>query len=214
VMRVGASQPRKVDVRIIAATNRKLKEDMESGRFRNDLYYRLNVATINIPPLRERREDIAPLAQLFLQRYSVKYKKKFHFSPEVPVALTTYNWPGNVRELQNMVQNLVITRDSPLICLRDLPSWILGDLPAEKYNDPSATSIPLKEIVAALERDILEKAIQTYGSVGKVAELFQVDRTTIFRKLKNSPNLAGANMRKGASGDDQNARKTEDTQLT
>ena len=198
VMRVGASQPRKVDVRVIAATNRNLKEDMESGRFRSDLYYRLNVATISIPPLRERREDIAPLAKLFLQRYSAKYKKKFHFSPEVAAALAAYNWPGNVRELQNMIQSLVITQDPPLICLRDLPRQILGDMPIEEYDDHSAAPMPLKELVASLERDILEKAIRTYGSVSKVAELFRVDRTTIFRKLKNTPGLAGANMKNEA----------------
>ncbi|MDR0238975.1 MAG: sigma 54-interacting transcriptional regulator [Deltaproteobacteria bacterium] len=195
VMRVGASQPRKVDVRVIAATNRNLKEDMESGRFRSDLYYRLNVATISIPPLRERREDIAPLARLFLQRYATKYKKKFHFSPEVPAALAAYNWPGNVRELQNVVQNLVITKDSPLICLRDLPKQVLGDMPVEEYGERDTAPMPLKELVASLERDILVKAIRTYGSVSKVAELFQVDRTTIFRKLKNAPGLTAARMK-------------------
>jgi len=200
VMRVGASQPRKVDVRVIAATNRNLKEDMDSGRFRSDLYYRLNVATITIPPLRERREDIAPLAKLFLQRYSAKYKKKFHFAPEVPAALAAYSWPGNVRELQNMIQNLVITRDPPLICLRDLPRQVLGNTPVGDYNDHGTAPMPLKEIVAALERDILEKAIKTHGSVSKVAELFQVDRTTIFRKLKNSPSLAGERGKQGANG--------------
>jgi transcriptional regulator with PAS, ATPase and Fis domain len=190
VMRVGASQPRKVDVRVIAATNRNLKEDMENGRFRSDLYYRLNVATIHIPPLRERRKDIAPLAELFLRRYSAKYKKKFHFAPEVPAALEAYIWPGNVRELQNMIQSLVITRDPPMIRLQDLPRQVPGNTPAGEYDDHSATPMPLKELVASLERDVLEKAIRTYGSVNKVAKLFQVDRTTIFRKLKNSPRLA------------------------
>ena len=198
VMRVGASQPRKVDVRVIAATNRNLHEDMESGRFRSDLYYRLNVATIHIPPLRERRKDIAPLAELFLQRYAAKYKKKFHFSPEVPAALTAHNWPGNVRELQNMIQNLVITKDPPLICLRDLPTHIVGDMPVDEYNGRGSGPMPLKQIVASLERDILEKAIRTYGSVNKVAELFQVDRTTIFRKLKTTPGLADADVKKEA----------------
>jgi transcriptional regulator with PAS, ATPase and Fis domain len=198
VMRVGAYKPRKVDVRVIAATSRNLEKDIEIGRFRSDLYYRLNVATITIPPLRKRREDIEPLAKLFLQRYSAKYQKKFHFSPEVPAALAAYSWPGNVRELQNMIQNLVITRDPPLICLRDLPRQVLGDTPVSDYNDHGAAHMPLKEIMAALERDILEKAIKTHGSVSKVAELFQVDRTTIFRKLKNSPVLGSARGKQGA----------------
>ncbi len=185
VMRVGDSHPRKVDVRIIAATNRNLEEDIQSNRFRSDLYYRLQVATLHIPSLRERREDIAPLATLFLKRFSAKYKKKMHFTPEVIAALQAYAWPGNVRELQNLVQNLVITRDPPLLCLRDIPRHIVGALPKDALPATDCPAMPLKDIVAALEREILEKAIQTHGSISKVAELFQVDRTTIFRKLKN-----------------------------
>lgn len=189
VMRVGDSHPRKVDVRIIAATNRNLEEDIQSNRFRNDLYYRLQVATLHIPSLRERREDIAPLATLFLERFSAKYKKKMHFTPEVVTALQAYAWPGNVRELQNLLQNLVITRDPPLLCLRDIPRHIVGALPKDSLPVADCPTMPLKDMVAALERDILEKAIQAHGSIAKVAELFQVDRTTIFRKLKNGSAL-------------------------
>lgn len=191
VTRVGASTPRKVDVRVIAATNRNLEEDIAGGRFRNDLYYRLNVATLQVPSLRERREDIAPLAKLFLERFAAKYKKNMHFTPEVLASLQAYNWPGNVRELQNLVQNLTITKDPPLICLRDLPRHILGTLPRQDFPSPCGPPMPLKDIMAALEREILEKAIQTYGSITKVAEIFQVDRTTIFRKLKSSPDVLG-----------------------
>ena len=194
VMRVGASQPRKVDVRVIAATNRNLEEDIATGRFRSDLYYRLNVASVSIPPLRERREDIAPLAKLFLQRYAAKYKKKIHFAPEALAALTSYAWPGNVRELQNMVQSLVITKDPPLICLHDLPRQVMGDMDTQKYTAPCRPPMPLKEIAALLERDILEKALQTYGSITKVAQIYQVDRTTIYRKLKNSQILSEHNL--------------------
>ncbi len=187
VTRVGASTPRKVDVRVIAATNRNLEEDIHNGRFRNDLYYRLQVATLRIPSLRERREDIAPLATLFLDRFAGKYKKTMRFTPEVLAALQGYAWPGNVRELQNLVQNLVITKDPPLICLADLPPHVTSSLPKSAAAAPGCAPMPLKKIVAALEREILEKAIETYGSIAKVAELFQVDRTTIFRKLKNAP---------------------------
>ncbi len=185
VTRVGASTPKKVDVRVIAATNRNLEEDIQTGRFRSDLYYRLQVATLRIPSLRDRREDIGPLATLFLERFASKYKKTMHFTPEVLSALQGYAWPGNVRELQNLVQNLVITKDPPLVCLSDLPAHILGALPQQGMG--ACGPMPLKDIVAALEREILEKAIETYGSITKVAELFQVDRTTIFRKLKNAP---------------------------
>ncbi len=184
VTRVGASQPKKVDVRVIAATNRNLEEDIQSGRFRSDLYYRLNVAPLRIPSLRERREDIVPLATLFLERFAAKYKKSIFFSPEAKNALENYAWPGNVRELQNLVQNLVITKDPPLICLRDLPSHIRGDSSGDGMFPADCAPMPLKEIVAAMERDILEKALKTHGSINKVAELYKVDRTTIFRKLK------------------------------
>jgi PAS domain S-box-containing protein len=190
VIRVGASQPRKIDVRVIAATHRNLKEDMENGRFRSDLFYRLNVAPIHVLPLRERREDIAPLAKLFLQRFAAKYKKKIHFAPEALAVLTDYNWPGNVRELQNMVQNMVITKEPPLIRLTDLPRHIIGNLQRPEGKDAAlrAPSTPLKDIMASLEREILEKALQTHASVSEVARIFQVDRTTIFRKLKQGKN--------------------------
>ena len=185
VTRVGASLPRKVDVRVIAATNRNLEDDIRSGRFRSDLYYRLNVATLHVPSLRERREDIMPLAELFLERFSAKYKKDMRFAQNVSSILESYPWPGNVRELQNLVQNLLITRDHAIIGLDDLPRHILGvthkgDIPVN-VGSPR----PLKDIMATVERDILETAIRNYGSITKVAELFQVDRTTIFRKLKN-----------------------------
>lgn len=184
VTRVGASKPKKVDVRIIAATNRNLEDDIKTGRFRNDLFYRLNVATLHIPSLRERREDIVPLAKLFLERFSAKYKKDMRFSPEVGSALENYAWPGNVRELQNVIQNLTITRDHSLIMLSDLPRHILGVKGRTHAPVNLETPRPLKDIVAAVEREILENAIKTHGSVNKVAELFQIDRTTIFRKLK------------------------------
>lgn len=191
VTRVGASKPRKVDVRIIAATNRDLEEDIKTGRFRSDLFYRLNVATLYIPSLRERREDIVPLSKLFLERFSAKYKKSMKFTQEVGPALENYAWPGNVRELQNVIQNLTITRDHSLIVPSDLPRHILGA--NGKAHEPVnlETPHPLKDIVAAMEREILENAIKTHGSVNRVAELFQVDRTTIFRKLKGRNKHAG-----------------------
>ena len=186
VTRVGASKPKKVDVRVIAATNRDLEDDIKTGRFRSDLFYRLNVATLHIPSLRERWEDIVPLSKLFLERFSSKYKKNMHFAQEVGPILEKYAWPGNVRELQNVIQNLTITREHSLIVPSDFPRHILGV--SGKTHAPVNLDIvrPLKDIVAAVEREILENAIKTYGSVNKVAELFQLDRTTIFRKLKGS----------------------------
>jgi PAS domain S-box-containing protein len=184
VTRVGASRPNKVDVRIIAATNRDLEDDIKTGRFRNDLFYRLNVATLHVPSLRERREDIFPLAQLFLERFAIKYKKNTRFSPQVAPVLENYPWPGNVRELQNVVQNLIITRDQTLLTPSDLPQRFLGATgknPAPLIPDRPQ---PLKAIMAAIERDILKNAVKTHGSIIRAAEFFQIDRTTLFRKLK------------------------------
>ncbi len=188
ILRVGSTSPKKVDVRIIAATNRNLEEGVETGTFRRDLYYRLNVASVHIPPLRERPEDIAPLAEHFLHEFTVKYKKSMAFMDVTMNMLSRYSWPGNVRELQNLVHSLVVTRTTTLLSPRDLPSHISGhDNPDAYYTDEVFTiKRPLKSIMADIERDFLQRAIEIHGSVQKVAELFQINRSTIFRKLQNA----------------------------
>ncbi len=187
ILRVGSTSPKKVDVRIIAATNRNLAESVECGTFRRDLYYRLNVATVNIPPLRERSEDIPPLAEHFLHEFTAKYKKNMAFMDITMEKLTRYAWPGNVRELQNLVHSLVVTRTSNLLSPRDLPSHINGQSTSDAYyaDDVFMTKRPLKEIMADIEKDFLRRAIEIHGSVQKVAEIFQINRSTIFRKLQD-----------------------------
>ena len=187
IMRVGSSSPRKVDVRVIAATNRNLAESVEAGTFRRDLYYRLNVATLRVPPLRERPEDVRPLAEHFLHQYTAKYRKVLAFMGVTLDMMSAYAWPGNVRELQNLVHSLVITLNGPLISPRDLPAQISGvNRDISSYSEEIlAARRPLKEIMAEMERDFLLKAIEAHGSVQKVAELFQVNRSTIFRKLQS-----------------------------
>jgi PAS domain S-box-containing protein len=188
IMRVGGNRPRKVDVRVIAATNRDLEECVKKGTFRSDLYYRLKVASIAIPSLRERVEDICPLAEHFLSQYCVKYHKTLAFMDATLEMLTRYSWPGNVRELQNMVHSLVITHHGSLISPRDLPANITGISPVndKEYNDASLyAERPLKDIMADIEKDFLLRAIAVHGSIQKVAELFHVNRSTIFRKLSN-----------------------------
>ncbi len=186
IVRVGSSAPRKVDVRVIAATNRDLAESVEAGTFRRDLYYRLNVATVRIPPLRERREDVRPLAEHFLRQYTAKYRKCMAFMDVTLELLSGYAWPGNVRELQNLIHSLVITLNGPLISPRDLPAQISGaDRDVSLYDEEIfAARRPLKEIMAEMERDFLLKAVQVHGSVQKVADFFHVNRSTIFRKLQ------------------------------
>ncbi|MBQ9453570.1 MAG: sigma 54-interacting transcriptional regulator [Desulfovibrio sp.] len=188
IMRVGASSPRKVDVRIIAATNRNLAESVEAGTFRRDLFYRLNVATVRIPPLRERREDVRVLAEHFLAQYTAKYHKAMAFMDVTLEMMSSYAWPGNVRELQNLVHSMVITLNGPLISPRDLPAQISG---MQRDVSPYAEDVlnagrPLRDIMAEIERDFLLRAIATHGSVQRVAELFHINRSTIFRKLQVS----------------------------
>ncbi|MDR3362952.1 MAG: sigma 54-interacting transcriptional regulator [Desulfovibrio sp.] len=184
IMRVGASTPRRVDVRVIAATNRNLAENVETGTFRRDLFYRLNVATLRVPPLRERREDVRPLAEYFLRQYTTKYRKSLAFMNVTLDVMTRYSWPGNVRELQNLIHSLVITLNTPLISPRDLPPQITGVVTDRTERAADIQIRPFKEIVAEMERDFLLRAIEEHGSVQKVAELFQINRSTIFRKIR------------------------------
>ena len=188
IMRVGGTRPLKVDVRIIAATNKNLAECVELGTFRQDLYYRLNVATVNIPALRERPDDVRPLVEHFLRYYSSKYGKSKAVMELTMGILSRYQWPGNVRELQNFVHSLVITHKGAIISPRDLPAHVLEDQAHIRcYSDDILTGRrPLKSIMADIECDFLRQALEVHGSVQKVADLFQVDRSTIFRKLKEN----------------------------
>ncbi len=118
---LGGTNPVKLDVRIICATNRDIKKMVDNGTFRNDLYYRINVIPVHIPPLRERREDIIPLACYFLEKFSKKYNKQKSLSPNVCTMLQTYPWPGNVRELENIIERLVVTLEKDKIYPQNLP---------------------------------------------------------------------------------------------
>lgn len=177
-MRVGATKVRKVDVRIIAATNRDLARAVKDGTFRSDLYYRLLVAVLTIPPLRERGEDIEPLANLFLSRFNIKYRKSLALSREVIRAFQSYEWPGNVRELENLIQSLVVT-------LRDKSSIELSDLPL--ILTPAKISLSghsLQDLVADFEKDVLRRTFETHGTISEVARHLKIDRVTVYRKMK------------------------------
>ncbi len=186
IVRVGSSSPRKVDVRVVAATNRDLAEDVKNGTFRQDLFYRLNVASLRVPPLRERVEDVRPLASHFLRQFTTRYRKSMSFMNVTLDLLEKYAWPGNVRELQNLVHSLVITINGPFIAPTDLPASIAPHPALRQSDDLLGTGRSLKEIMGEMERNFLARALEVHGSVQKVAELFHVDRTTIFRKLKKS----------------------------
>jgi PAS domain S-box-containing protein len=187
ILPVGSTRVRKVDVRIIAATNCDLDKNVEEGRFRSDLYYRLRVAVLSIPPLRDRREDIMPLAHHFLKKYTARYKKEVHFGPTIENVFINYRWPGNIRELENLIASQVVTCERDVIEVYDLTGCKLNKSCERKrnlYETMEARNRSLKEIVQELEREILSGAIEVHGSMAKVADILKVDRSTIFRKLK------------------------------
>ncbi|GAB6179133.1 sigma 54-interacting transcriptional regulator [Desulfotomaculum defluvii] len=188
VMRVGSTKIKKVDVRFVAATNQNLEKAIKEGRFRSDLYYRLRVAVLDIPPLRKRREEIMPLINYFLDKFNIKYKKHIHFSPKVLNYLMYYKWPGNVREMENLIQGLVVTQEKEILDINDLPNYILiDDNHKEQIFQPNALNIEdrtLSEIMEDIEKELLKKALDQHGSITNVARMFRMDRSTIFRKLK------------------------------
>ncbi|MBI5522571.1 MAG: sigma 54-interacting transcriptional regulator [Desulfarculus sp.] len=179
--RVGATRPTVVDVRIIAATNRDLKAMVGQGQFREDLYYRLNVIPLNIPPLRQRREDIPPLALSLLEKFNRGMGLNKRLAPEVLDLLMRYDFPGNVRELINLMERLMIMSDGEVIGIADLP----GELrrPAVPLADPLEQGVGLKAAVQAYERRMIEGALRRHGSLAGAAQALKVHPTTLWRKL-------------------------------
>ncbi|UCC39080.1 MAG: sigma-54-dependent Fis family transcriptional regulator [Candidatus Aminicenantes bacterium] len=174
ITRVGGNEEIKVDVRVIAATNKDLKTMVKQGGFREDLYYRLNVVTIELPPLKDRMEDILPLAEHFLKKYAEENNKRIkNFSPEVVEFMLNYSWPGNVRELENMIERGVILSKNTAIALGELPQDIIHPAPADG-----------KTIEAVEKNHIISVLEETNGNVSKAAKILGVRRTTLYNKLK------------------------------
>jgi two-component system, NtrC family, response regulator AtoC len=188
IKRVGGTESVKVDVRIISATNQQLEPLVKEGRFREDLFYRLNVVTITLPPLRERKEDIPLLANHFVQKFTEEYKKSIsHISPEVLDIFMQYSWPGNVRELENTIERAVIFSVHPIILPEDLPQKLLDAIPEKKLDDLVRRYPVLTEKLLSLkdvERNYVLKVLQeTRGNKKKAAEILGIDRTTLYRIL-------------------------------
>lgn len=184
IMRIGDNSPRKINVRIIAATNKNLLECVYNGTFRSDLYYRLNVATIHIPPLSERKRDIVSIANHYLKIYTMKYNKKIEFAEDTLETFKRYHWPGNIRELQNIIHSIVITHDTQLITPKDLPkNFNAVNIKEKKYaSQVTGNGQSLKEIMADMEYEFIKEAVEHHGSIKEVSRIFKVDRTTISRK--------------------------------
>ncbi len=177
VAMVGSSKPLRVDVRIIASTNRNVAALVSRGLFREDLYWRLNVIAIELPPLRERAEDIPLLVRHFISRWAREYGKK---EPEVSAramdALARHDWPGNVRELENTVQRIVVLSDGPIIDVVDLPSALRFKASAAPRTDRSLAEVEAEHIALVMEA--------SGGNVSKAAETLGIDRKTLRTKLK------------------------------
>ncbi len=186
IMRVGGTESIDLDVRVIAATNKNLEEMIRNGTFREDLYYRLNVVSLVIPPLRERKEDIVPLINHFLMVTNQKYHTQKSILYDTIDAFENYDWPGNVRELENVVENLVITTPGDLIKLENLPEKFQAAKAA--LTGEEREILPLKVTVERAEHAAIDRAIQQCGSVRKAAGMLGVDPSTIVRKMQNYKN--------------------------
>lgn len=181
VVRTNGTHAIPINVRIIASTNHDLQEEIAAGRFREDLYYRLFVAPIEIPPLRQREDDISALIYHFSSQNNVKYHLQKKFSARAMAKLQKYDWPGNVRELQNTMERLVVTQEKNVIEEDDLPKHIIGSKVKEDVEVNRI--IPLKEGVNLVERNILALAKKRYGSTTRMAQALGVNQSTISRKL-------------------------------
>jgi two-component system, NtrC family, response regulator AtoC len=179
--RVGSTKSIRVDVRIIAATNRNLVELVKLGRFRDDLYYRLNVIPIALPALRERKEDIPALVHYFLQRFSKETKKKFtDVAPQAMERLLTHDWPGNVCELANVIERAIVLGWGPQVTLQDLSPVIVSKAP-----DALADGLPYREALDACRQQIIVRTLsQTQGNRAAAAKLLGIERRHLLRLMK------------------------------
>jgi two-component system, NtrC family, nitrogen regulation response regulator NtrX len=178
---VGGTQPVTVDVRVIAATNKQLEIEIEKGTFRSDLFFRLNVIPFEIPPLRERVDDVPPLVEHFNQRFSRAYgKEPKRFGAKALEAMQNYVWPGNVRELKNTVERVVIMHQDHKVALKDLPPFGAEEPPAASYRFPS-----FKDATDAYHREFIQRKLaEAEGNVSRAAELMGVDRSHLYRRMR------------------------------
>ncbi|MEK4031242.1 sigma 54-interacting transcriptional regulator [Pseudobacillus sp. FSL P4-0506] len=182
IQRVGGIATKKVDVRLIAATNRNLKEMVQAGEFREDLFYRLNVVPIHIPSLRERKEEILPLMNLYLKKINQKYGTTKQLNEELKSFFYEYHWPGNVRELSNLLERLVLLTRDHIIGLENLPAEYKAETVEGAAQDGHI--VTLREATEAAEKKVLLWAVKKYKTTYEIAEALDTSQPTIVRKLK------------------------------
>lgn len=189
---VGADRSLAVNVRVLASTNKDLAREVEKGTFREDLFYRLQVIPIHLPPLRARRSDIPILVQYFLEKTTRKYGREVHLAEEAMVHLWEYDWPGNVRELENLIERLVILSDDDHISPENFPSHIRSFIAEKKLPYPIITNgtINLQQALDQFESRLIDEAMRrTNGNKSAAAQMLGLKRTTLIAKLRRIKDL-------------------------
>ncbi|MBI5015971.1 MAG: sigma-54-dependent Fis family transcriptional regulator [Deltaproteobacteria bacterium] len=186
IRRVGSDRDLSVDVRVVAATVRDPEKEIEGGRFREDLYYRLNVIPVRVPPLRERREDIPLLVDHFLRLYGTQIGKEVHaVTPEALDALLHYSWKGNVRELENVMERAVVLADGPTVQLEHLAPWILDDRRAA-FVGVAPDEYSIKKVVPRIEKELITRALRkTRGNRTAASKLLEISHRAVLYKIKD-----------------------------
>ena len=187
---LGATKNQRVDVRVVAATNKNLEEMLADGSFREDLYYRLNVIHLDLPPLRSRPEDIVPLAEHVLTMLGGRQNPphRFRLAPEAQHLLLAYHWPGNVRELMNVLESGIAMCQGELIADDDLPKYVREKRPADFLGAAVARRMTLAE----LEREFIERVLEDEaGNKTRAAQRLGLDRKTLYRKLEEYAKASG-----------------------
>ena len=184
VRAIGSTEMVPVDVRIISATNRDLAGMVQNGTFRLDLYYRLNVIELKIPPLRQRRDEIPLLAYQFLQEFNERYGTHKELSPEVIESFRAYPWPGNIRELRHVMESLVVLGPEQIISAEQLPGEFRENQMAKRTTLSSYGDAGLKSILGSIERQILREALEKYPTAAEAAAFLKVDPSTLAKKRK------------------------------
>ncbi|WP_051273428.1 sigma-54 interaction domain-containing protein [Desulfotruncus alcoholivorax] len=187
IVRVGGTEARKINTRVIAATNKDLQQMVLEGKFREDLFYRLNVIPLKVPPLRERREDIMPLIIYFKKVFEEKYNVRRDCSNQVVKIFLSYDWPGNVRELENLIERIYVISDPMEVITPEILIKDYLNINRQKSDEKDVTVhriITLKKANEELERQLLEMAVEKYKTLKQIARALDVSEATICRKLK------------------------------
>ncbi|MGH1141906.1 sigma 54-interacting transcriptional regulator [Bacillus pseudomycoides] len=188
VIPIGSTIPTKINVQIISATNKRLEKMVEAGTFREDLFYRLNVIPLQVPPLRERMEDVPLLAFHFLQELNEKYNKNYHLTPDALNLLEFYSWPGNVRELQNMIERLVVSADDSVIDAEFVSKFLNPGYDFKKSKPVITRVLPLQEALHSVEEQLILLAMKQYKTTTKAAKALGISQSSVSRKYQKIMN--------------------------